>query len=430
MYTDGLWIVMGQISAALGVLFGIRLLTEVMPPDVFGSVTLLSGMAALAVGIFSTPIMQAVLRLYPEYASQDGVASLRRVALSGLLRRGLWCYLALLCGLVGYGHFYEMSILVGLLLAAMMATDSIRSLESSLLNAARRQRPFALLSVFEAWGKPLAAVALVQVFGPSVDSVLTGYVVAAIVTLITYYAFVTPEGTTGTAASSADRSALEKRVSSYSLPLVPMGILGWVTGVGDRYLIGGLLGVDKVGIYAAIYGLVSRPFLMLGSAVELTFRPIYNKAVVTDSPSEPRKVLRNWLLLLMGAGGIGFVFFTALAPTIVNVLVAEEYRSGARLVPWIAAGYVLLILSYVFEKVCYAYEATHLILLTQLCGALASLGIAFAAIRAWGLIGAAAAVPAYCGLQLLIAALAANWTYSTAQQAGTTRRALSAASKH
>jgi len=209
-----------------------------------------------------------------------------------------------------------------------------------------------------------------------------------------------------------------------------MGILGWVTGVGDRYLIGGLLGVDKVGIYAAIYGLVSRPFLMLGSAVELTFRPIYNKAVVTDSPSEPRKVLRNWLLLLMGAGGIGFVFFTALAPTIVNVLVAEEYRSGARLVPWIAAGYVLLILSYVFEKVCYAYEATHLILLTQLCGALASLGIAFAAIRAWGLIGAAAAVPAYCGLQLLIAALAANWTYSTAQQAGTTRRALSAASKH
>ena len=64
---DGVWVAFGQILSAIGTLVGIRLLTEFVPPDIFGSITLLIATANLALGTLFTPIMQAALKYYPQY---------------------------------------------------------------------------------------------------------------------------------------------------------------------------------------------------------------------------------------------------------------------------------------------------------------------------------------------------------------------------
>ena len=46
-----------------------RVLTEFIPPDVFGTVSLLMGVSALAQSLFSFPLGQSLLRFYPEYAT-------------------------------------------------------------------------------------------------------------------------------------------------------------------------------------------------------------------------------------------------------------------------------------------------------------------------------------------------------------------------
>lgn len=78
------------------------------------------------------------------------------------------------------------------------------------------------------------------------------------------------------------------------------------------------------------------------------------------------------------------------------------------LLPWIAGGYGLLVLSQVFEKVCFAHGRTGMVLFIQALGGAVGLLVAYAGIRHEGLIGAAMAVPIYFGFQLLITFAAAQ----------------------
>ena len=64
LITDGGWIAMGQGLAIVGTLLGIRALTELAPPQVYGTVTLLVGISALGLSTLYGPIMQAVLRYF------------------------------------------------------------------------------------------------------------------------------------------------------------------------------------------------------------------------------------------------------------------------------------------------------------------------------------------------------------------------------
>ncbi len=75
---------------------------------------------------------------------------------------------------------------------------------------------------------------------------------------------------------------------------------------------------------------------------------------------------------------------------------------------WIAGGYVLLAVSDVFVKVCYAYGYTGRILAIQIVGAVLSLTSAVAGIHFYGLVGAAMAVPFYYFFILVITVIAAK----------------------
>ena len=112
-----------------------------------------------------------------------------------------------------------------------------------------------------------------------------------------------------------------------------------------------MLGVAEAGIYAAAYGLVSRPFLMLGQTVELTIRPIYQAQVALEPSSDAAKrLLAAWVIVVMSVGSLGAATIAFWSDELSSLLLGREYRSGAALMPWIAFGYVLLVTSYAFEK--------------------------------------------------------------------------------
>jgi O-antigen/teichoic acid export membrane protein len=198
-----------------------------------------------------------------------------------------------------------------------------------------------------------------------------------------------------------------------------MAALGWMNGVGDRYLIGAMLGLEQAGIYAAVYGLVSRPFLMASGIVELTLRPVYNHLVVEQSHREADRLLLRWLLTVTCMVGAGFAGIAIFSHLIVNLLLATKYRSGVNLMLWIAGGYALLAISDVFVKVCYAYGYTRAILMIQVVGAILSLVLAIIGIKMFGLVGAAMAVPVYFGIMLIITIMASRMNHQTGIYEGT-----------
>ena len=70
----------------------------------------------------------------------------------------------------------------------------------------------------------------------------------------------------------------------------------WVSSLSDRYVIGGLIGLDAAGIYAASYGLISQPFLMAGIVLENYYRPHYYDALADNESDVAQRTLTTWFV--------------------------------------------------------------------------------------------------------------------------------------
>lgn len=399
---DGSWVAIGQIGSIVGTVVGIRILTEYVSPEIYGFLILVLGIIALTQGTIVSPIMQAVFKFYPEYSDKN-LGMLKETVVSIVAERIIIFIfiIVIIIPLIVYNLKINLSILfLGFIL---MIIESIRVLESTFLNAAQNHKIFALISISEAWGRPLAAIIFLTLTNVSVESILIGYVVNSSMVLIIFYAF-----NKSFIKFTNINNELKKKVLKYSKPLTPMAILGWMNGVGDRYLIGAMLGLEQAGLYAAVYGLMSKPFTMASSVVELTLRPLYNQLVAKNQHRDAYRLLIKWFLTVISLVGVGLFFISFFDQQIINILLAKQYHSGMSIMIWIAIGYGLLVLSDVFVKVCYAYGYTGRILMIQFVSAVLSFSFSFIGILIKGLLGAAIAVPAYFGTMLVITFIASK----------------------
>jgi O-antigen/teichoic acid export membrane protein len=186
------------------------------------------------------------------------------------------------------------------------------------------------------------------------------------------------------------------------MPLAPLALVAWLTATSDRYIIGGLAGLGQAGVYSAAYGLTSMPITMAAYIIMQTLRPVYDQAVAQKDERMAKRTFRIWLLTTMSICALVFVSITLLRDWIVALLLAEQYRSTAPLLPWLAAGFTFLSVAYVFEWTLYAYKRTRLVLLGQSIAAVSSLAVAIPMIVFWGLMGAAVACSVYYAIYLII----------------------------
>lgn len=399
LINDGMWVATLQGFAALGQLAGIRMLTEVLPPAVFGEFSLWFGMVALVATGLANPTMQAMLRYYPEYALRAQGALVKSAMRKQLARLAAWVLPVFMAGAIAtlYLGLADMALLG--LLAALVAVEIVRMQNMALLNAVRAHRAYGIWAVLDSWGRPLLASLMIVQMGASPTLVLAGYLLSSLLSWAVMRQFVPRDK--NPPKSDSDQ-VLASRLWKYTLPLLPLGILGWASGMADRYMIGALLSPADVGLYVAIYGLASRPMVMLGSIVETTIRPAYQHALITRDTPRAQAYLRKWALLIVAGSCVAITVSWVGHSWIAALLLGENYRTASYLLPWIVGGYALLVLSHIANRVCYANEDTQKILLVETSGALFAVVIGLACIHQAGLWGAAVAVPLYFGGQLFV----------------------------
>lgn len=435
---EGVWVAVGQLLVALATLLGVRLLTEVVSPAVYGSVALILGLAALGQNLFSSPLLNAAYRFYAELGGQ-GTAQLRAILARPLQLTTTGLVILLL---LGGGVYVQvtggLSWFAFVAVSALMSAEIYRGMEWSFLGAARRQKAAALWQGLEAWVRPLLAISLVLLWEKTPTAVLSGYALATGGLFLAVIAFfpdrlegvtdtssdesvsVSEEDSTNSVEGAAEPSAEEEESSAgpdlarpsslqrdifhYALPLMPVALVGWVSSLGDRYIIGGVLGAAQVGIYAAVYGSILRPFQILSAVVSQTLLPVFNQSLAQNNRSHERKLFWTWLALIAFFSLLGAVLITLLSDWIAWLLLAKAYRSSAPLMGLLALGFTFLNIAHVFEYQLYSYKHTRFILLGQTLAAIASLAVAVPMIRWKGLWGAAMACPMYYFLYLLLMA--------------------------
>lgn len=417
------WVFAGQGASALATLVGLRLITEMVPPAVYGAVTLALGAVALAHGVAVGPLMQAVLRFYPDAAQAGHEGQLRRAALVALRKPALLALTALAVSGAGWTVFHPQDAWLVAFAVLLFVAEAARSVEITFLNAARRQREMAFLMTADAWLRPLAAVMLVWVFGASSAAVMAGYLAGCLLALTGFWLVAWARGGSDKSPATGTLSPLAgdilPRLWTYALPLTALPVLGWVSGQADRYLVGTMAGVAAAGVYAALYGLASRPFLMFSASVELAARqPYYGRVSAGDRAGE-RQALGLWLGVVTAGSVALCLLFVLFHAQIAALLLASEYRAHSALTGWIAAGYVLLSVAQVLKRVCYAHHDTRGVLWVEAAGAVLSVAVASPLIYFYGIEGAVWAVPLYSGGQLLVAAVRAHRVWRRAAQSST-----------
>jgi len=399
LLSDGAWLAGLQGAAAMGHLAGIRLLTEILPPSVFGEFSLWLGVVALVASGLANPTMQALLRYYPEYAVRGEGNRVKTAARQQLAKLAVWTSPAFVVSVMAALLFGWADMATVSLLVALLTIDIARMQGSALLNAVRAHRTYGIWAVAEAWGRPILAWMLVSVAGISATLVLAGYFLASFCTWAAMRQFVPHDKEASTRTS--EHSVLLDKFWRYTLPLLPLGMLGWISGMADRYMIGALLSPAEVGLYVAIYGLASRPMLMLSGIVETTIRPVYQSALAEGDTRRALYYLRKWALMTALGSAAAIALAWVGHAWLAKVLLGESYRSASYLMPWIVGGYALCLQYYVLARVCYAHGATQRILFMEILGALLAIFVGYFCIKQAGLWGAALAVPVYFGAQFV-----------------------------
>lgn len=418
--SESAWAIAGQVASALGTLVAFRLVTEVVPPAVYGTVMLSIGLMGLSQGLAVQPLAQAALRHYPDYAREGRVALLRRTMVAALRRPVLWVAGALALALATWSVLVDQGFLLGPAVALLFLAEAVRMVEVCFLSAEREQRTIAWLVAAEAWLRPVLAVGAVLLLGPKAEAVIAGYAVGTLLSLLGFYVLRRNRAVAPSVEVDKveDVAAVRKRLWAYAMPLLLLPAVGWVSGQADRFIVGGLVGLQFAGVYAAVYGIASRPFIMVRDAVELALRPVFYAQFATGDVRGQRRVFLLWLGAVCGLALLGLLGIVVLHRPIANLLLAAEYRAYSSLMIWIAVGYVLFVAGQVVERICYALHDTRGVLYVEAGGALLGVIIDIPLVLIYGVQGAAWAVPIYFGIQLIATIWRARYTLGVSRRLG------------
>ena len=419
LFGEASWALVGQVGSGLVLLAGTRFVTELVSPGIYGQIALLTGIVALGVNIFAYPFICAGMRLLPECLERKEGPDLRR-AVAQLTFRAIAVALVLLALASGAHGWLEGSdpwpfAATGLLLAM----TARRELGVQLLIGERRQREASLWQASDALLRPAMAIGAVVLGGAKATLVLLGYSLASGSASAFWSLFRRGQAGRTARRDPARIRSLRREIWVYALPLIPMELLVWFNGLGDRYVIGYFLSAADVGVYAAAYTLINEAFNRSAMVLLRTFQPVYFQRHSARQEERAHRVLWLWLgcVVLMGAAGVAALVF--LKDWVAAALLAKTYHSAAELMPIIGAGCAIQALALVIAQPLLALKRTRALLMARAFGALTAAISLPLLVKAHGLMGAAMAAPLYFGVEALITAvLSRPWRIAKAPTPG------------
>jgi len=385
-----------------------RIISEVVSPGVYGQARLTWGWIDLVFGIVFSPFCNYATRAFPEAKIKGWQNFFNRFCRRTTLDLTLLVGLPFLAGLWIYQRAEnQVDFLVLFLAVIYLGLMSFWSLERSLLLADRWQGRLSLMAIAETWGYPLGILAAVFLLGDRCSSFFIGWAGFQLVGLSVFYKWGAPrypreEGP----APAGTLTTWRGDAWRFALPMIPVGLILWLVRNSSRYLLDWFESPEKVGVFVACYGLASQPFTIMGGILARFFRPIWYTAIEQGRLRRVRFIMVLYFCLAALISGAGVILLKMFGPPIVQLILAEPYRSGALdILLWVAAAHGVLATAGVFEIGLYADKRTGTHTTVSGLAAAANLVLSWILIQDRGMIGAAQATCwTYCIYLFLLAA--------------------------
>jgi O-antigen/teichoic acid export membrane protein len=407
LLADAFWVLFGQLASAIALLAGIRFLTGLVTPDIYGQVALLNGFVALGVTLFSYPFICAGMRLLPECLDKGERAALYAVVASLTAKSTALAIALLVLGGVAYSYISHSDSGLFMLAGLLLMVTVRRELGIQLLIGERKQRGASFWQTCDSILRPLLAISLVGWGGQKTEWVLLGYILASMVSN-TIWSFALLRGVEGHERNQLVQRSFKKDVWAYALPLIPMELIFWVNGLGDRYVIGYLMTATEVGLYAAAYLIINEAFNRSAMILLRLFQPVYFQSFSQNRTEEGFRILWLWIGCIFALGIAGVSLLMVTKDWVASVVLAKSDHPAVELMPAIAMGCALHALGTVMAQPLLANKRTRLLLLGRVCGAVTAAISIPLMVKNFGLAGAAMANPIYFGVEALVLAILAK----------------------
>jgi len=342
-----LWVGSGQAVSVLGMVVGVRLLTGVLEPQIYGELALGMTAAMLVNQVVMGPLSNSSLRFFAPAREADEFPSFL-AALRGLLIRASGVILVIAALSCLALQFAGKSDWVWLVVAAFgfALLCGYNSVLDGMQNAARQRPVVAWHQALSSWGRYLAAVGLVVWLSPSSAFVMLGYVMASILVLFSQAWFFKRKIISSVLNNPVHVQAVvqkrwETRIFSYAWPFATWGVFTWAQMVSGRWALQMFSSTQDVGLFAVLYQLGYYPITIVTMVMVQLIAPVFfQRAGDASDSSRIRYVYAmNWrlvsvALILTIAATVSSIFVHSL---VFRLLVAPEYQS----VSWLMPGLIL-----------------------------------------------------------------------------------------
>jgi O-antigen/teichoic acid export membrane protein len=404
------WILVGQAASVLGAIVGVRLLTDAIPPQVYGELALAMTAATLVNQIILGPLSNAYFRFYApaEEAGELGsyLSSVARLTVWGGLAVISVAFAAILA-FASLGYATWVSLLAATMVFAMVS--GCNSIMDGIQNAARHRSVVALHQGIASWLRFLCAVWLVSAFGIKSTIAMWGYCLGSLVVIASQALFF-ERGIVHSAHKkewppASDTKPWRNRMFSYAWPFSLWGVVTWLQLSSDRWALQVFGNTEDVGLYAVVYQLGFYPLMLLSGVVSQLVAPLFFQ-LAGDGTDEGRKALvsRRNRLMTIAALCIAACCVAAAAGLhtwVFRFLVAEEYRSVSWLLPAVALSGGLFGTAQLGVLGLLSCHNSRILLKPKLCTALVGIVLDFWGAFVWGLAGVVTAGIMANGVYLL-----------------------------
>jgi O-antigen/teichoic acid export membrane protein len=379
LFKEGFWIALGQAMAMLGLLIGVRFLTELLDPAAYGELALGMTVATLVNQVVFGPVSGGVIRFYAPAKERGHFTSYM-----GAVRSLVWSATAIVVcitlitvvGLYLAGRSEWITMVIWAFVFAILS--GCNSILSGLQNAARQRSIVALHQGFEAWARFVVAAGFMLWFGRNSAVAMAGYVVAILLVLGSQYVFFKKIESRDNPFSGEEQN-WKSQIWKYSWPISIFGIFTWMQLVSDRWALGQFSTTQEVGLYAVLFQLGYYPMSMLsGMATQLLVPIFFQRAGdATDSSRNANVNSLSWRLtwLTLALTGVVFLLTMFFHGRIFETFVAKQYISVSYLLPWMLLAGGILAAAQTIALNLMSQLKTQLMMTAKIITAL--LGVAF-----------------------------------------------------
>ena len=381
---EALWVFIGQFGIAMGVLFGVKILTQVLNPLEFGRLALANTVVLLIGTNLFGPLGQGFMRFWSISQERNQVeefaftsnryarflmlimlgASLVSLSFLPFRRWDDWPFLIAISLIVGALTGY-----LGLMLSVFLA--------------ARKRKIVALVNTGTAFLKPLIAVLFVILIFSNADCVMWGYFVTTLIMVFVVRYFykkalkqaIRSSVTMGNPKPGS--GSLGKEILTFSWPFCAWGIFGWIHQSCDRWSLQAFHGPDVVGAFSVIALLAVYPLVFASGFLSNLFLPIaYQRAGDPDSGGSVQSANR-FLFLMTGSYALGalmlIVLFGVFHHPLVLLVSNSDYVTFSYLLPALTLSWSFFYLGEMLSGFGFLANKTGLYILPKLIsGAIAA----------------------------------------------------------